>query len=80
MTRHVIADLQTPLMGLFSHFVDKLHSNTEIYSANRSKKLNTLQKTTFVTKITFILQIIVKYRNNKKFNASFQKNFIFSLF
>ncbi len=42
--------------------------------------LNTLQKTTFVTKITFILQIILKYRNNKKFNASFQKNLIFALF
>ena len=50
------------------------------YSANRSKKLNTLQKTTFVTKITFILQIIVKYQNNKKFNTSLQKNLIFSLF
>ena len=44
------------------------------------RTLNTLQKTTFVTKITFILQIIVKYRNNKKFNASLQKNLIFSLF
>ena len=30
------------------------------------RTLNALQKTTFVTKITFILQIIVKYRNNKK--------------
>ncbi len=44
------------------------------------RTLNTLQKTTFVTKITFVLQIIVKYRNNKKFNTSLQKNLIFSLF
>jgi len=44
------------------------------------RTLNALQKTTFVTKITFILQIIVKYRNNKKFNTSLQKNLIFSLF
>lgn len=44
------------------------------------RTLNALQKTTFVTKITFILQIIVKYRNNKKFNTSLQKNLIFSPF
>ncbi len=44
------------------------------------RTLNTLQKTTFVIKITFILQIIVKYRNNKTFNTSLQNNLIFSLF
>jgi hypothetical protein len=44
------------------------------------RTLNTLQKATFLAKITFILQIIVKHQNNKKFNTSFQKNLIFSSF
>lgn len=44
------------------------------------RTLNALQKATFLAKITFILQMIVKYQNNKKFNTSLQKNLIFSSF